>query len=878
MTKAATLPLFLEESASSVPIPPGTTPMMAQYLEVKAQYPDSLLFYRMGDFYELFFDDAVTAAKTLDIALTHRGKHLDEDIPMCGVPHHSHENYLAKLIRAGHRVAIAEQLEDPKEAKKRGAKAVVRRDVVRMVTPGTITEENLLAARTHNYLACAFSNAVAWVDMSTGAFFTEQVASEQWTAWLTRCMPSEIIISDKLDNGTIHQWTSEQHAHITPQTHSKFNLQNNHARLCKFYGVASMEVFGNFSQEEIIAAGTLLDYLDLTQKGQIPTLLPPTPQRAAGYLHMDAATRRNLEITQTTSGERRGSLLATIDFTVTSMGARQLAEDISAPLTDGEKISQRLDGTAFAITENRLREDLRDLWEECPDFPRALGRISVGRGTPRDLGMIRNTLSVLARSQQLLAPAVKSAPIIWQDSVKNIKNFSNLEDMLAQALTNDMPFHQREGNFIRSEYDPALSELRSLRHNSRQHMAQLEAEYKQRTGATNLKIKHNNIIGYYIEANAQVGEKLATEHKELFIHRQTMANAMRFTTTTLIDLEQKLATAEDKALAIELKIFDALCAAILAEFNNLQLAASAIARMDVLCSHAQLATNERYCRPTLTNKNEFIIEKGRHAVVEQLSARQNFVPNDCLLNNQSHIWLLTGPNMAGKSTFLRQNALIVILAQIGCYVPAQSATVGIADRLFSRVGAGDDLARGRSTFMVEMLETATILRQATEKSFVILDELGRGTATYDGLSIAWSVLEYLHDYTKCRTLFATHYHELTELEHKLSALACHTMTVAEANSQIQFTHGVAVGKADRSYGVHVAELAGLPKNVITRAEELLLRFEQKSPPLANIGNKDTPSVQKTPEHPAIKELKSIDPNSLSAREALDILYRLSALA
>lgn len=876
MAKNASLPLFLNEDMP--PAQAAVTPMMAQYLSVKAEYSDALLFYRMGDFYELFFDDAIQAAKALDIALTSRGEHLGEPIPMCGVPFHAYENYLAKLIRAGFRVAIAEQMEDPKEAKKRGSKSVVRRDVVRVVTPGTITEENLLNARANNYLACITREgqqwAAAWVDMSTGDFRTENFSEDGVTAFLSRCAPSECLISDKLsENELLRNWRDDKTGQLTMQPNSKFNLQNNNARLCQFYKIATLEIYGEFSAAEIIAAGALLDYLQLTQKGQLPALLPLQQQAKNNSLQMDASTRRNLELLETQRGERAGSLLATIDRTITPMGARLLAERVSAPLTDAAKINARLDAVAFALKHPDLRNGLRALWANCPDFPRALGRLSVGRGTPRDLGAIRTALSVMVKMQVQLS-AAKEPPTVWQTARTNLGEFSALADELSQALLDDLPFHQREGDFIRGEYDAALDEYRDLRRNSKQLMAKLQGKYIQETGIQNLKIKHNNLIGYYLETNPQGGEKLL-QLKEQFIHRQTMVNAVRFTTSELIELEQKMGSAEERSLAIELKLFEAITDRVLAQYAELNLAAQAIAEMDVVCGLAELATTQRYVRPMIDDSDAFQITNGRHAVVEQFAARQSFVPNDCDLSPARHLWLLTGPNMAGKSTFLRQNALIVILAQMGSYVPATAAHIGAVDRLFSRVGAGDDLARGRSTFMVEMLETATILQQATKRSFVILDELGRGTATYDGLSIAWAVLEHLHEKIQCRTLFATHYHELTQLTEKLSALTCYTMSVVEQGEKITFTHHVEPGMADRSYGVHVAELAGLPGEVITRANDLLHEFENQKP----AANTNRPAIKPKAQEPAaISALKKLDIDGLSPKDALEMLYRLRDMA
>ncbi len=870
--KQPSLPLLLCENPAVAPAP--TTPMMVQFLALKEQYPDCLLFFRMGDFYELFFEDAVHAAAALDIALTKRGTHNGESIPMCGVPAHSHEVYLQRLIKAGFRVAIAEQLEDPAAAKLRGAKSVVKRDVIRVITPGTLLEDNLLEARLSNYLAClakdGAQHAVAWIDMSTGHLQTRLVSIETLPGWLGQCAPKEILLWDAA-GPEILQHVNDNQIHHRLQPISKFNYKNNHDRLCRYYGVAVLDGFGQFHAAQVIACGVLLDYLELTQKQQLPQIRPPAAQRDGTIMHIDAATRRNLELHCTMQGERRGSLLSIMDETVTSSGARLLAERLAAPLAKADTVTMRLDSVGFFHETQRLRAQIREQLREYPDLPRALTRLSAGRGSPRDLGMARDALMVVAGLRAQLAAA--SLPTELRDAHDDLHDFSALHDDLSRALQDTLPFHARNGHFIQMHYAPPLDELRSLASNSKQLIAQLQLRYQQETGVNTLKIRHNNLIGYHVEVTAQHADRLQQpKMRETFIHRQTMLNAARFTTQELIELEQRLNSAADRALALELEIFQTLVDKVTRDLPRLRDTADAVAVFDVSTALAELAAQQNYTRPQIDDSDVFNIEAGRHPVVATLMPRGNFTPNNCTLNDAQKLWLLTGPNMAGKSTFLRQNALIAIMAQLGSFVPAESAQIGVVDKVFSRVGAADDLARGRSTFMVEMTETAAILSQATARSLVILDEIGRGTATYDGLSIAWAVIEYLHEQLKCRTLFATHYHELTQLADKLDALACYTMRVREWQGEIIFLHAVAPGGADRSYGIHVAKLAGLPKPVISRATELLHQLETTTP---TAGLAERPqAVYTAPLSTALTILEQMNPDALSPKEALDMLYRL----
>jgi DNA mismatch repair protein MutS len=875
--------------------------MMAQYLAVKRDYPDCLLFYRMGDFYELFFDDAAKAAAALDIALTKRGRHLGEDIPMCGVPVHSHEAYLARLIRRGFKVAVAEQMEDPAEARKRGAKSVVRREVVRLVTPGTVTEETLLDARRHNYLA-ALAEAqgglgLAWVDVSTGAFQTQPLGRAGLAAALARLGPGELLVPDRLLQQpalfeTFRDWKDA----LTPLPASRFDSENGRRRLLALYGVGALDAFGAFGRAEVAAAGALVDYVELTQKGRLPRLAPPRRLAEGAVMEIDAATRRNLELVQTLAGERQGSLLAVIDRTLTGAGARLLAARLSAPLTDVAAIEARLDAVSFFVDRPRRREAAREALRRAPDLERALSRISLGRAGPRDLAAVRDGLAVAAEVRTALdSPDGAGLPADLAECLGGLGFHGELVGRLARALAPELPVLTRDGGFIAAGYAPELDELKALRDESRRLVAGLQARYADETGIPSLKIRHNNILGYYIEVPARQADRVPAADGR-FIHRQTMAGAVRYATVDLGELEGRIATAADRALALELKLFGDLCNEIVARAEDIARAAEALAAVDVSAALAHLAVEAAWCRPTVEDGPAFEIKAGRHPVVEAAlkGAREGtaggaFVANDCDLGPGCRLWLVTGPNMAGKSTFLRQNALMAVLAQTGSFVPATAARIGVVDRLFSRVGAADDLARGRSTFMVEMVETAAILNQAGPRALVILDEIGRGTATFDGLSIAWAVVEHLHEANRCRALFATHYHELTRLAARLDALHCATMRIKEWQGQVVFLHEVAPGAADRSYGVHVARLAGLPAAAVARAEEILALLEQgeQSSTLARLAD-DLPlfaAARRGPADPAASPVPSAaerllaetNPDELAPREALELLYRLKSL-
>jgi DNA mismatch repair protein MutS len=900
---AMTQPIGLSE-----PEPPPSdgngrvTPMMEQYIEIKAANPDCLLFYRMGDFYELFFEDAEVASRALGIMLTKRGKHLGADIPMCGVPVERADEYLHRLIALGHRVAVCEQLEDPAEAKKRGPKSVVRRDVVRLVTPGTLTEDSLLDAKRNNYLlAVARARvslagddarfALAWIDISTGEFRITECDRASLSAEIARLEPSEIIVSDVLyaDADLAAMWRALPA--VTPLARDVFDGATAERRLTAFFAVATSEAFGSLSRLELTAAAACVTYVERTQICHRPPLSPPLHENAGATMAIDQATRGNLELMRTLAGERRGSLLDAIDRTVTAAGSRLLAQRLSAPLTDPAAIQARHDAVASFVDDTAARADTRSRLAAAPDLARALARLVVARGGPRDLAAIRDGILAAADLARALR-SLKDTPVEIADALQACQRPDGmLAAELSAALATELPAFKRDGGFVREGYDAALDETRALRDESRRVVAALQARYAGETGVRALKIRHNNVLGYFVEVTAQHGEKLLTAPlNATFIHRQTLAGQVRFTTTELGELEAKIASSADRALGLELEIFERLAAGVTAESAAIKQCAEALARLDVASALAHLAAERDYVRPHVDDSLDFVIEAGRHAVVEQALARDGtpFVANDCDLSppkdaDSGRIWLITGPNMAGKSTFLRQNALIAILAQMGSFVPARAARIGIVDRLFSRVGAADDLARGRSTFMVEMVETAAILNQAGARSLVILDEIGRGTATFDGLSIAWATVEHLHDVNQCRALFATHFHELTALAARLGRLHNATVTVKEWQGDVVFLHEVVPGAADRSYGIQVAKLAGLPASVIERAKLVLGKLEQEDRaapkgfedlPLFAAPYKPSPALQQAAHELLTAAIAALNPDEMSPREAMETLYRL----
>jgi DNA mismatch repair protein MutS len=873
------------------------TPMIAQYLEIKAANPGCLLFYRMGDFYELFFDDAAVAAETLGIALTRRGRHQGADIPMCGVPVHSADQYLQRLIRAGHRVAICEQMESPLEARKRGSKSVVKRSVTRLVTPGTLTEDSLLDARKHNYIATLAqvrsddALGLAWADISSGDFAVMPTSHGRLLADLAGLEPGEILVGDSLAaEPAIAAALKQSGGAITILPASRLDSGAGERRLKEHFGVATLDGFAAFSRGEVAALGGLLDYLVITQAGRAPYLRPPRRESAWSAMIIDAATRTNLELTRTLSGEARGSLLASIDCTITAAGARLLACRLAQPLTDVAVIGRRLDAVSFFAADGGLRASIRVALRSVPDFVRALSRLNLDRGGPRDLASLRDGLTAARAAALCLSQSrgVGLLPPELSDALDALApGPEDLVKQLGDVLGEELPLLARDGGFVRASYSVELDNERRLRDETRQVIANLQSRYAEETGIRSLKIRHNNVLGYFVEVTAQNAGMLANPPLSAkFFHRQTIANAVRFTTAELGSLEQRIAAAAGRALSLEQSIFDSLCRAAKAETQRIAATAEALATVDVAAALAELTETRGYVRPRIDDSLTLDIQRGRHAVVETMLDQGEFIANDCLLSVPGkRLWILTGPNMAGKSTFLRQNALIVIMAQIGSYVPAAQAHIGIVDRLFSRVGAADDLARGRSTFMVEMVETAAILNQATERSFVILDEIGRGTATFDGLSIAWAAIEHLHDANRCRSLFATHYHELTALAGRLGHVANATMKVREWRGDVIFLHEMSSGVADRSYGIQVAKLAGLPQSVIARANEVLSILEKSNRgegegallddlPLFSAA---APSQRRSSASPVIERLAALKPDELTPRQALEVVYDLKAL-
>ncbi|MFC0804112.1 DNA mismatch repair protein MutS [Ensifer sp. P24N7] len=890
--------LASEESRSTA------TPMMEQFIEIKANNPDSLLFYRMGDFYELFFQDAVEASRALGITLTKRGQHMGQEIPMCGVPVHAADDYLQKLIASGYRVAVCEQVEDPAEAKKRGSKSVVRRDVVRLVTPGTITEEKLLSPSESNYLMALArirsgsepAYALAWIDISTGIFRLAETAESRLLADILRIEPRELIVPDTVFHDPDLRAVFDVLGRVAvPQPAVLFDSATAEGRISRYYGVGTLDGFGSFSRAELAAASAAVSYVEKTQLQERPALGIPERESAASTLFIDPATRANLELAKTLSGSRDGSLLKSLDRTMTSGGARLLAERLMSPLTDPERINQRLDSIEVLADQPRFTTDVRDALRRAPDMPRALSRLALGRGGPRDLGAIQAGMRAAAAISALLTGAELSAELTEaRNTIAALPG--ELLARLDATLAEELPLLKRDGGFVREGASAELDEMRALRDQSRRVVAGLQLQYCEETGIKSLKIKHNNVLGYFIEVTAgNAGSMTDTDAgRARFIHRQTMANAMRFTTTELAELETKIANAADRALAIEVETFEAMTREVVAEAEAIKAAALALATIDVSAGLAVLAEEQNYTRPTVDRSRMFAIEGGRHPVVEQALRRQAanpFVANGCDLSPPNGeqggaIWLLTGPNMGGKSTFLRQNALIAIMAQTGSFVPAAAAHIGVVDRLFSRVGASDDLARGRSTFMVEMVETAAILNQATDRSLVILDEIGRGTATFDGLSIAWAAVEHLHEVNRCRGLFATHFHELTVLSEKLVRLSNATMRVKEWDGDVIFLHEVGPGAADRSYGIQVARLAGLPPSVVARAKDVLAKLEdadRKNPasqliddlPLFQVAVRREEAARASSGPSKVEEsLKALNPDDMTPREALDALYAL----
>jgi DNA mismatch repair protein MutS len=857
-----------------IKIEKSVTPMMQQYHAIKDQYREYLLFYRMGDFYEMFYDDAKIAAEILSIALTKRGKNADGDIPMCGVPFHSAESYLHKLIRAGFKVAICEQLESPIEAKKRGAKSVVKRDVVRLITSGTLTEDGLLDAKSNNFLlALAKVNnqySISWADISTGEFYFQNIDEIAIADFLSAIDPKEILLPEKLlKEANLQDLIARYKKIITNYADSFFESNKNENILKSFYNIKSFDVFNNIERSNIVTCGVIIEYMRTTQKQNNIYLNLPKNNLQLNVMKIDAGTRKNLEIFQTYDGSYKGSLLSVIDNSITSIGGRMLKKYLSIPLNDANAINARLDIVEYFINYPNITNKIIEFLAHIPDFERAATRICVKRGGPRDLLAIKYGIeqaiairAICENDYHNLPKLLKSACNLIIDNIDSYKKIS-------ESMMIDVPMLARDGGFIKQGFNPLLDKIRDLKNNSNQQIIELREKYRNLTGIANLKIEYNNAILYYIEVTPQASAKITDE---IFIHKQTLSNAVRYVTHELKSLEAEIINASDNAIKIELEIFDELTQLVEKDIEIYNNIAASIAEIDVFTSFAVFASANHMTRPIIDDSSNFIITKGRHLVVEQYLKQSSFTPNDCNLNQGENIWLLTGPNMSGKSTFLRQNAIITICAQIGCFVPAEFAHIGVVDAIFSRVGASDNISMGQSTFMVEMSESAMILNNATAKSLIIMDEVGRGTSTYDGVAIAWACLEYLHNKINARTLFATHYHELSQLEESLKNICCYSVKVEEHNGQVIFLHQVIKSPIDKSYGIYVAKIAGLPIAVINRAIEVQNQLEKHSNVEISLSPIDSCNIKN--EDILRQYLTQIDIDNITPRESINILSEL----
>ncbi len=854
----------------------AATPMMKQYEEAKRACPDALLLFRMGDFYELFHDDAKTAAAVLGLALTSRDKGPDAT-PMAGFPHHQLDGYVGKLIAAGYRAAVCEQVEDPRKAK-----GLVKREVTRVVSPGTVTDDALLDPRESNYLAAVAPGepaGLAWVDLSTGRFVAAGVPPAQLADQLARISPAECLVAD--DAPPLPQRTTGDMM-VTRRPSWAFGLSEARQTLAKHFGTATLEGFGfgdgRADEQSIRAAGAVLDYLSETQRTGLEHVDRLVPYRTAGTLEIDESSRRSLEITRTIrDGRREGSLLWVLDRTVTAMGSRLMAEWVANPLVELEPVRRRHEAVAELLDEPELCADLREMLRKVYDLERLLARVATGRASPRDLSFIGRTLGSLPGLKAKLT--ARHSPLLGE--LENaIDLCHNLRARLDAALRDDCPLAVREGGIVRDGFHPPLDELRELARGGKQWIAQYQAREAERSGIPTLKVGFNKVFGYYIEITNTHRSRIPDD----YIRKQTLKNAERYITPELKEYEERVLTADEKAKDLEYDLFIELRDAVAAERRRMQATAGVLAQIDALVALAELARQRNYCRPEMVDEPVLAIDDGRHPVLDVLEPEGTFVPNDVYCGGEAgSMLLITGPNMAGKSTYIRQVALMVLMAQLGSFVPARRARIGLADRIFARVGASDELSRGQSTFMVEMTETARILNTATRRSVVILDEIGRGTSTYDGISLAWSVAEHLHDRVTCRTLFATHYHELTDLDQELKGLKNYNVAVKEWQDEVVFLHKIAEGTADRSYGIHVARLAGVPREVIERAKDILAQLEAEhhdSAGRARIARQEkqrTGQMQLTlfaaQEHPLLDELRQLDLNATAPLTALQHLAR-----
>ena len=864
------------------------SPMMERYMEVKGQNPGTILLFRMGDFYELFFEDAQNAAKVLGLTLTSRDKASDNPTPMAGFPYHQLDAYLQKLIRAGFRAAICDQVEDPKKAK-----GLVRREVTRVVTPGTLTDDELLDPRQSNFLACVApakaSIGLAWLELSTGRFLLTELEPSQLQDELARISPAECLIPESAaqnDNLQMRR-TEQQSLVLTTRPDWCFGRDEARRLLNEHFGTRTLEGFDIDDSPAVTAAGALLDYVRETQRTALPHIVRIEAWRRSRHMIIDEATRRSLELAQTLrDGRRDFTLLGVMDETSTPMGSRLLAEWLSSPLTDIEQITQRQDAIEELVNQLTLRDDVRELLKETYDLQRLTSRIATGRCSPRDLVCLARTLGQLPRLRAKLAER-KSKRL--QTLEQRIELCPEAHAAIVAAVVDEPPLTISDGGVIRPGFNIELDEFRDLMRGGRQWMAAYQQKEIERTGISNLKIGFNKVFGYYLEVTASHSAKVPDE----YIRKQTLKNQERYITPELKEYEEKVLRAEDRAKSLEQELFATLREQVATFVPLLLRTADSMAEIDVLAALSTLAANAGYCRPMLTAEPIVDIRDGRHPVLDRLLPAGQFVPNDVRLGLKSldddqraigRVQIITGPNMAGKSTYIRQAALITIMAQMGSFVPAKEALIGIADRVFARVGASDELARGQSTFMVEMTETARILNSATARSLVILDEIGRGTSTYDGISLAWAITEYLHDEVQCRTMFATHYHELTDLTTTLKHAANWNVAVQESNDDVVFLHRIVEGAAGRSYGIHVAKIAGVPRRVTERATTILATLEDEH--ITADGRPKVPQRETTrqrrqqkslfefPEDPLLEEIRKLEVDSLSPIQALQELYRL----
>jgi DNA mismatch repair protein MutS len=893
----------------------NATPMMKQYQEAKRACPDAILLFRMGDFYEMFHDDAKTAARVLNLALTSREKG-ENATPMAGFPHHQLESYLGKLIAAGFRAAVCEQVEDPKKAK-----GLVKRELIRIVTPGTVTDDALLDPRENNFLAAvAWGDpaGLAWVELSTGQFVAAGFPQRQLADQIARIAPAECLLAEDTPPPASHL---NERMMLSRRPAWAFSHQTARETLAKHFGTATLEGFGFTDSpadvQAIRAAGAILDYLNETQKTSLEHIDRLTPYRTSGTLEIDEASRRSLEITRTLrEGRREGSLLAILDRTVTAMGSRLLAQWLANPLTDAALLRARHEAVGELLGDASLCAELDETLRRVYDVERLLARVTTGRASPRDLGFLGRTLRLLPGLKAKLT--ARKSPLI-NELEAAIDLCVELRGKLDAGLADDCPLSSRDGGIIREGFNAELDGLRELAHGGKQWIARYQAQETQRTGIANLKVGFNKVFGYYIEITNAHREKIPTD----YIRKQTIKNAERYITPELKEYEEKVLTADEKAKELEYELFLELRDAVAVERRRIQSTAAVLAQLDVLTALAELARQRNYCRPEIVEEPVLKIVDGRHPVLDIVEPEGTFVPNDTTVQCSRHtpcavsdadpiasvderfpegntaktdgtrsvpatlsgaILIITGPNMAGKSTYIRQVALITLMAQIGSFVPARSAVIGIADRIFARVGASDELSRGQSTFMVEMIETARILNTATPRSLVILDEIGRGTSTYDGISLAWAAVEYLHEHIGCRTLFATHYHELTDLEKSFSGMKNLNVAVREWQDEVVFLHKIVEGAADKSYGIHVARLAGVPREVIERSKEILAELEEER--LDAEGRAKIARRPKIPEkrahyqltlfggdHPVIDEIRALDLNTTTPLQALQLLQQ-----